>query len=556
MFAAHAPIPALGWQVFVESPRAEALAPLYASIARLALLFVAGLLLAVVAGFFLARALVRPIRALDEGARRIGAGELDRRIEVKTGDELEGLAEQFNRMGERLRESYAGLERKVELRTAELSEALEHQTAISEVLRVISESPSDVAPVFEAILDSATRLFGTPLAAIFRYDGNLVHQVAVRNWPAEAIEDARRFYPGPPDPRMMSGRVILSGRMQVEEDTFADPAYDQTAARLGLWRRMIGAPLLKDGAPVGAIVLAWPDPGATPPRQVELLKTFADQAVIAIENVRLLNETQGGARAADRERRDPQGDQPARRATSSRCSRPSPSARHACSRCTARGALRRRRRLRPAPSCRGTSGRSGCERGAYPMPLAARHRRSWRARSSSARRSTSPTCSADRGTEYRRHARDRSAGYRAPCAVPMLREGQRGRLDRRLRAAAPAVPDKRDRAAADLRRPGGDRDRERAPVQRDQGGARAADRDRRDPAGDQRLADRLSRCSTRSLDSCERLFGGDESRHLMRSTARLLHLGGFAATAPEAAGAAATFPMPLDESVDRSRAIL
>ena len=173
------------------------------------------------------------------------------------------------------------------------------------MLRVISESPSDVAPVFEAILDSATRLFGTPLAAIFRYDGNLVHQVAVRNWPAEAIEDARRFYPGPPDPRMMSGRVILSGRMQVEDDTFADPAYDQTAARLGLWRRMIGAPLLKDGAPVGAIVLAWPDPGATPPRQVELLKTFADQAVIAIENVRLFNETKEALEQQTATRRDP-----------------------------------------------------------------------------------------------------------------------------------------------------------------------------------------------------------------------------------------------------------
>src|SRR6185295_9972324 len=73
---------------------------------------------------------------------------------------------------------------KVEERTAELTEALEYQTAISQVLRVISESPTDVAPVFESILESATRLFGDPLATVFRFDGKLVHLVATRNWPA------------------------------------------------------------------------------------------------------------------------------------------------------------------------------------------------------------------------------------------------------------------------------------------------------------------------------------------------------------------------------------
>ena len=122
-----------------------------------------------------------------------------------------------------------GLERKVDERTAELTEALEYQSAISQVLRVISESPLDVAPVFEAILESATRLFGEPLAAVFRFDSKLVHLVATRNWPTAAVVDARRLYPAPPNPKMMSGRVILSGRVKVEEDTFLDPDYDQTA---------------------------------------------------------------------------------------------------------------------------------------------------------------------------------------------------------------------------------------------------------------------------------------------------------------------------------------
>jgi signal transduction histidine kinase len=291
VFAADAPIPALHWTVLVETPRAEAFAPLYESMIRLGLLLVGALLVATAASFFLARALVRPIRALQEGAARIGAGELDQRIEVKTGDELEGLAAQFNQMGSALQASYASLERKVDERTRELTEALAYQTAISEVLRVISQSPTDVAPVFEAIMDSAQRLFGTSIAAVFRFDGRQIHLIGTRGWSEAALADARRLYPGPPNPEMMTGRVVLTGRAQTIVDTHLDPQYDQTTARVGQWRRMIGAPMLKDGAALGVIVVAWPEPGETPQRQRDLLQTFTSQAVIAIENARLFNET-------------------------------------------------------------------------------------------------------------------------------------------------------------------------------------------------------------------------------------------------------------------------
>ena len=286
-----APIEPLDWKVFIEQPVSEVFTKLNASILRTGLLLLAGLVLSAVAASALARSMVRPIRTLDEGAQRIGAGDLDQQIVIKTGDELEALADQFNRMTAQLRESYAGLERKVEERTAQVTEALEYQTAISDVLRVISESPTDVTPVFEAIMASAQRLFGAPIAAVFRYDGQQVHLVATRGWSDAAIDDARRHYPGPPHLEMLSGRVILSRQAQTEEDTHADPHYDAATAQLGSWRRMIGAPMLKDGLAVGAIVMAWPDPGATPARQSALLKTFADQAVIAIENVRLINET-------------------------------------------------------------------------------------------------------------------------------------------------------------------------------------------------------------------------------------------------------------------------
>ena len=123
------PIPTLGWTVFVDTPRAEAFAPMVKTLQRTSLLLILALLISIAASFFLARALVQPLRALQEGAAQIGAGDLERHIDVRTGDELEVLAQQFNHMSAQLRESYAGLERKVDQRTAELREALEQQTA-------------------------------------------------------------------------------------------------------------------------------------------------------------------------------------------------------------------------------------------------------------------------------------------------------------------------------------------------------------------------------------------------------------------------------------------
>jgi len=187
-------------------------------------------------------------------------------------------------------ETQAALE-KVEERTTELTESLEYQTAVSDVLRVISESPTDVTPVFEAILDCTMWLFEGPTSAIFTFDGRLVHLTATRNWSAQALEAARSVWPAPPDPHQMNGRVILERRAHSNDDAWADPNYDRTLANSGNRRRMICAPMLKDGVPIGAISTAWPEPGKTPQRQIDLLKMFADQAVIAIENVRLMNET-------------------------------------------------------------------------------------------------------------------------------------------------------------------------------------------------------------------------------------------------------------------------
>jgi signal transduction histidine kinase len=173
----------------------------------------------------------------------------------------------------------------------ETKEALERQTATAEILKVISSSPADVQPVFEEILRAAARLCDSSLAAIFRFDGKLLHLAANHNWSAEALARVGSEYPMVPKPDRISGRIILSRQVVRIDDTLADPGYDQATAKAGGWRRMLGVPMLRDGAPIGEIVVAWREPGSTPERQVELLQTFAGQAALAIENVRLFNET-------------------------------------------------------------------------------------------------------------------------------------------------------------------------------------------------------------------------------------------------------------------------
>jgi nitrate/nitrite-specific signal transduction histidine kinase len=124
VLTAHAAIIPLGWLVFVEQPLAEAFAPLYSSMIRTGILLVVSLGASVMVSLVLARKMVNPIQALQARAARIGAGALDERIEIRTGDELEALANQFNSMAAQLKESYANLEGKVEERTRELTEAL------------------------------------------------------------------------------------------------------------------------------------------------------------------------------------------------------------------------------------------------------------------------------------------------------------------------------------------------------------------------------------------------------------------------------------------------
>jgi len=180
----------------------------------------------------------------------------------------------------------------LQTKNRQLSESLEQQTATSEILRVISSSPTDVTPVFEVIVERACRLCDGVFANAVRFDGVQMHAMAHHGFGPEALALMQRAFPAPPHAGSMSGRAILAGTVVQAEDITADR--DATISR-GLagvmgYRSQVSVPILKDGAPVGAITVARRELGPFPARQVELLRAFADQAVIALENVRLFTE--------------------------------------------------------------------------------------------------------------------------------------------------------------------------------------------------------------------------------------------------------------------------
>jgi signal transduction histidine kinase len=294
VLTAHAAVAPVGWRVFVEQPLAEAFAPLYASLYRTGGLLVLGLVLSLGASLLLARRMVTPIRALQAGASRIGAGDLGHRIDVRTGDELEALAAQFNETTARLQESYATLEQKVEERTRELSESLEQQTATAEILRVISASPTDVQPVFDAIARSAVRLSGGAGVRVVRFDGVLMHLVASHSSEVGPLRGGtlRSRFPRAPDQRLGVGRAILDRAIVHIPDLQDDAEYDSETKAEATVRSLLAVPMMREGAAVGAIVVARRAAGRFTDQQVALLKTFADQAVIAVENTRLFQELQ------------------------------------------------------------------------------------------------------------------------------------------------------------------------------------------------------------------------------------------------------------------------
>ena len=171
-----------------------------------------------------------------------------------------------------------------------MTEALEQQTATADILRAISRSPSDVQPVFEAIAESAVRLCEAINGGVFRFDGSLIHEAAMHGMSPHHLDATRSVWPRPADRGTTTGRAILT-RAVVHVDIAEDPEYAQSVLVQAGFRMVLTVPMLRDGDPIGAISVTREEGRPFSDAQIALLRTFADQAVIAIENVRLFNET-------------------------------------------------------------------------------------------------------------------------------------------------------------------------------------------------------------------------------------------------------------------------
>ena len=236
--------------------------------------------------------MVSPIRVLQGGAARIAAGDLDQRVDIRTGDELQGLADEVDDvMAARLRESYAGLEQKVEERSARVQARHSNtRLATADVLSAIAASPTDLQPVLEVIAERATKLCAAKDVVICLVEnGLLVRMALVGSLPAPPGTEVL-----PIDRTSVTGRAVVDCvPVQVADLSQADPAEYPLGARdcrsVGV-RTFLAVPLLRDGAAVGAICVRREVVEPFTEREIDAAEDVRRPGVIAIENVRLFHE--------------------------------------------------------------------------------------------------------------------------------------------------------------------------------------------------------------------------------------------------------------------------
>jgi signal transduction histidine kinase len=296
VLTATAAISRVGWHVLVERPLSKAYRGLGDLVLRLSAFFVLGLVLCVAAGMLLARRMTVPIKAVQAGAARLAAGDFDQTITVETGDEIELLADEFNRMAGQLREVYARLEQKVEERTRDLAQSVRELTALEEVGRALAASLA-LEDVLATILTRAVELAEADGGAVYGFDRELgsfrlagAHGLdpnlasALRGVEATQLEG-------------LLGEVAAHGRtLQVPEIAEA-PGFPLREATLGAgFRSALVAPLVGPDGVLGALVVASRAPGRAKASKVRLIQTFAHQSALAMHNAQLFQEVEDKGR--------------------------------------------------------------------------------------------------------------------------------------------------------------------------------------------------------------------------------------------------------------------
>jgi class 3 adenylate cyclase/HAMP domain-containing protein len=281
-------VPKLGWRVFFEQPTAQALTPIRDQLVRIALLIGLGLVVAIIAGTIMARRMLVPITALQAGARRLGAGDFGHRIEVKTADELEELANQFNGMAGQLAETYSNLETKVNERTRDLAQSINELKVLEEVGRAVASS-LDLNAVLPTVAARALEITHADAVLIYGYDAgnhqfNLTEAIGIDK-DAEGRHRAIDADHSPLGEAASSGEPIAIPQLSaISEHPLRDVAVEAG------FHSVLVVPLVDQTGILGSLVVLRRNEGDFSVNLIGLMKTFAHQAVLAMRNARLFTE--------------------------------------------------------------------------------------------------------------------------------------------------------------------------------------------------------------------------------------------------------------------------
>lgn len=302
--AAFVEVPGAGWRVLAETPKSAALAPFYTLAWQSALLAAAGLLIAAAVGISMARRVTVPIRRLQAGAEQLGEGDLTQRVAVSRRDEIGALADRFNAMASRLQQSQKGFEAKIDDRTEGLSIAQQQQSLTVDMLKTISRTDYKLERVLDTLIGDAVRLTEANVGAVWLRQGDAFRLAAQLGHTSEWVEAARKApFTAGSETHAMAAAAAYSGQIVNVDDVLRDvrfagdygerPAYSDERSALAL-------PLKHDGRVEAVFALSRADPLPFIDRQVSVAQDFADQALIAIRHMLLLDEIETRERKLER----------------------------------------------------------------------------------------------------------------------------------------------------------------------------------------------------------------------------------------------------------------
>ena len=288
VLTAAAMVPKLGWAVLFEEPTLHALAPIRDQLLRGALLIGLGLMVATLAGIVLARRMLIPITALRAGARRLGAGDFASRIEVHTHDELEELADQFNSMAGQLAQSYSVLEAKVEERTRDLAQSIHELKVLEEVGRAVASS-LDLNAVLPTVAARALEISDADAVLIYSHDAAArCFRLVESNGIDKAQEGEHRTID---EDTGGLGDTVRAGEPIAIAELTASPDHPLRDIAISAgFQAVLFTPLVDQQGVLGALVVLRRATGAFPPGLIGVMRTFANQAVLAMRNARLFTE--------------------------------------------------------------------------------------------------------------------------------------------------------------------------------------------------------------------------------------------------------------------------